>query len=99
MCLPTRWLWLYAVALLAPSRFAVAADFCIAGSVVNALTGEPLSHAAVTTPQSATLTDASGGFRFCGLPAGSYYTNSEKPGFVAGGLRVTVGPSREDVHS
>jgi hypothetical protein len=84
-------------ALLAAPWPACAADFCIGGTVVNALTGEPLRRAAVTTPQTATLTDAAGAFRFCGLSAGSYYTNGEKPGFAATGLAVTVGPSREDV--
>jgi hypothetical protein len=72
-------------------------EFCVAGTVLNAVTGEPLRRAAVTIPQSATLTDAAGVFRFCGLPAGSYHANAEKPGFVAGGYPVTVGPSREDL--
>jgi len=72
-------------------------EFCIAGAVLNASTGEPLRRAAVTVPQSATLTDAAGAFRFCHLPAGFYYANAEKPGFVAAGSRVLVGPSREDL--
>jgi hypothetical protein len=65
--------------------------------VLNALTDEPLRRAAVTIPQAATLTDASGTFRFCHLPAGDYYANAEKPGFAEVGAHVIVGPSREDV--
>jgi hypothetical protein len=72
-------------------------QFCVAGTVLNASTGEPLRRAAVTIPQSATFTDAAGVFRFCNLPAGAYYANAEKPGFVAAGARVAVGPSREDL--
>lgn len=85
-----------AVAFLTTPLLA-ATDFCVAGTVVNALTGEPLHRAAVTIPQTATLTDAAGAFRFCGLPAGAYYANGEKPGFTPAGLNVMVGPSREDV--
>jgi len=72
-------------------------QFCIAGTVVNSVTGEPVRRAAVTIPQTAALTDAGGTFRFCGLPAGSYYANAEKPGFIDVGVRVVVGPSHEDV--
>jgi hypothetical protein len=72
-------------------------DFCLAGTVLNAVTGEPLRRAAVNIPQTAALTDAAGAFRFCSLAAGSYYANAGKPGFVAGGVRVMVGPSREDL--
>ena len=87
-----------AFAVLAAARLCAAdADFCIAGTVVNALTGEPIRRAAVTIPQAATLTDAAGAFGFCGLAAGWYYANGEKPGFVANGERIAVGPSREDV--
>jgi len=89
-------LWV-AAALIAAPLLAGEPEFCVAGTVLNAVTGEPLRRAAVTIPQSATLTDAAGVFRFCGLPAGSYYANAEKPGFVAGGYPVTVGPSREDL--
>lgn len=85
------------VALLAAPVLAGEAEFCVSGTLVNALTGEPIRRAAVTIPQSAVLTDAAGTFRFCGLSAGSYYTNGEKPGFAASGLAVTVGPSRDDV--
>jgi hypothetical protein len=72
-------------------------EFCVAGTVLNAITGEPLRRAAVTIPQSAALTDAAGAFRFCNLPAGAYFANAEKPGFTAAGSRAVVGPSREDV--
>ena len=86
-----------AVVFLAAPLVAGDAEFCIGGTVVNAMTGEPIRRAGVTTPQSAALTDAAGVFRFCGLPAGSYYANAEKPGFAAAGSLVTVGPSRADV--
>lgn len=72
-------------------------EFCIAGTVVNALTGEPLRHAAVTIQQSAALTDAAGTFRFCGLRTGAYYAHAEKPGFGQAGVNVTVGPARDGV--
>src|SRR5579862_381898 len=85
------------LALLAAPWLACAADFCISGTVVNASTGEPLRHAAATIPQAATLTDAAGIFRFCGLPAGAYYANAEKPGFTAAGTQVVIGPSRENI--
>ena len=85
------------VALAGAPLLADEPEFCVGGTVLNALTGEPLRRAAVTIPQSAALTDAAGAFRFCGLPAGAYYANAEKPGFVAAGARVTVGPSRENV--
>jgi hypothetical protein len=88
----------YAVVLLLASRLiAAAADFCIAGTVVNAVTGEPMRRTAVTIPQTAALTDAAGAFRFCGLPAASYLAHAEKPGFTPADIRVIVGPSREDV--
>ena len=86
-----------AVAWFAVPLLADEPEFCVAGTVLNAATGEPLHRAAVTIPQSAALTDAAGTFRFCQLPAGAYYANAEKPGFVASGSRVVVGPSREDL--
>lgn len=90
-------LLLAAVVLFVFPAFAEQAEFCIAGSVRNAFSGEPMRHAAVTIPQAAILTDAAGAFRFCGLPPGSYYANAEKPGFVPAGSRVVLGPSREDL--
>ena len=85
------------IALVSASLFGDEPEFCVGGTVLNALTGEPVRRAAVTIPQSAALSDAAGAFRFCQLPAGWYYANAEKPGFVASGVRVAVGPSREDV--
>ncbi len=86
-----------AIVLTAARMPADEPEFCIAGTVVNASTGEPVRRAAVTIPQSAALTDAAGNFRFCNLPAGPYFANAEKPGFAAAGSRVLVGPSREDL--
>jgi len=71
--------------------------FCIGGTVVNAVTGEPVRRAAVSTPQAAALSDVAGAFHFCGLPAGSYSAEAEKPGFLTAGTRVTVGPSIENL--
>jgi hypothetical protein len=95
---PPRGLKLGAAAvLLTVPLLAGEAAFCIRGTVVNAVTGEPIRRAAVTASQSAFLTDAAGVFSFCGLRAGSYYASGEKPGFAAAGLLVSVGPSREDI--
>jgi hypothetical protein len=89
---------LLAVAAILGNRLPAAdATFCIGGSVVNAVSGEPVRRAAVSTPESAALSDAAGTFHFCGLTAGTYATEVEKPGFITAGTRVTVGPSREDL--
>jgi len=85
------------VLLAAATLLADEPEFCISGTVLNDSTGEPLRRAAVTIPQSAALTDAAGAFRFCHLPAGAYYAHAEKPGFAPTGLRVALGPSREDL--
>ncbi len=91
-------------AVLAYFAFPLAGDeqaFCIAGSVLNAVTGEPLRRAAViipqASPQSAALTDAAGAFRFCGLGAGNYLATAEKPGFAPLGQKLVIGPTREDL--
>ena len=84
-------------ALLAVAALAGEPEFCVAGTVLNGVTGEVLRRAAVTLPESAVLTDAAGAFRFCQLPAGTYFANAEKPGFAEAGSRVVVGPSREDL--
>ena len=86
-----------ALAVLLAAPLAAADDFCIGGTVVNAATGEPINRAAVTTPVSAGMTDASGAYRFCGLPAGSYHAHAEKPGFNPADVRITVGPSRDNL--
>jgi hypothetical protein len=84
-------------ALLAVTALAGEQEFCVAGTVLNGVTGEVLRRAAVTLPESAVLTDAAGAFRFCQLPAGTYSANAEKPGFAEAGSRVVVGPSRENL--
>lgn len=97
---PAAWrvlLFLVAVVLAGAPLRADQPEFCVGGTVLNAQTGEPLRRAAVTIPEAAALTDAAGAFRFCSLPAGAYYANAEKPGFVAAGASVVVGPSRENV--
>lgn len=92
-----RLLFSVAVALAASALLADDPEFCVGGTVLNGATGEPLRRAVVTIPAAAIFTDAAGTFRFCGLPAGTYYANAEKPGFEASGSRVAIGPSREDV--
>lgn len=95
--MPSCQLILAAAVLLAAPLLADEPQFCIAGTVVNGASGQPVRRAAVTLPITATLTDAAGSFRFCGLAAGSYYANAEKPGFLDAGAQLAVGPSREDV--
>ena len=90
-------LLLVLLALAGISSQADEPEFCVGGIVLNAVTGAPLSRAAVIIPESAALTDAGGAFRFCRLPAGSYYVSAEKPRFAEAYTRVVIGPSREDV--
>jgi len=70
-------LLLVLLALAGISSQADEPEFCVGGIVLNAVTGAPLPRAAVIIPESAALTDAGGAFRFCRLPAGSYYVSAE----------------------
>jgi hypothetical protein len=59
----------------------------INGRIVDALTGQPLVHAAVRLSgplgqPTAMVTDASGTFAFNNLPTGSYYISATKPGYL-----------------
>lgn len=62
-------------------------SYTISGTVVNALTGEPLRRAMVEvtgqTPRMA-LTDFSGHFEFAGILEERAYLTASKPGFLAG---------------
>jgi hypothetical protein len=56
----------------------------LSGTVVNAVTGEPIRRALVEmsiSPPSAVLTDAEGKFEFDGVPQGRLHLNVHKPGF------------------
>ena len=57
----------------------------LSGSVVDAVSGQPVPHALVklTAPSPrAALTDSEGKFQFEDLPAGSVILEAEKPGFL-----------------
>src|SRR5579864_9599269 len=60
------------------------AKYSISGTVVNAVTGEPIRHALVQTyigTGRTALTDGSGQFEFHDLPPGQTSINVRKPGF------------------
>src|SRR5438067_4293125 len=56
------------------------------GSVVDAVSGQPVPHALVKLSAAAaaraTLTDSAGRFQFEALPAGPFTLEAEKPGFL-----------------
>jgi len=65
------------------------------GSVVNAVSGQPVARALVrlSGDSRATFTDSEGKFQFNGLPVGSFTLLAEKPGFLgsdSGGSRSPV---------
>lgn len=89
-------------------------DTSIAGVVVNAATGAPLDRVEVRlfTPGApgeqvgASLTDASGAFRFSGLPEGKYRLEASRRGYITGGYQdhngfstaVVTGPQQDTSH-
>jgi hypothetical protein len=59
--------------------------FPLAGTVVNAVTGEPIRKALVQVyevQQHTAFTDDSGHFQFEAIPAGSYMVSAQKPGYL-----------------
>jgi hypothetical protein len=85
------------------------AKYTLSGSVVNAVTGEPIKRAlvqiAVNSEHSA-LTDSSGNFVFEGLPEGQAVVTARKPGFFndqelaeSGGppVMTQIGPNAQPV--
>ena len=63
-----------------------AGQFKLTGSVVNAVTGEPIRRALVQLEggsEHSGLTDSNGHFEFAGLPAGQVNITARKPGFFA----------------
>jgi hypothetical protein len=92
------WLAVAAVALFLPPLPADDSEVCVAGTVVNAVTGEPIGRTAVQllgAKRSSALTDAGGVFRFCGMPVGRYYLRGEKPGFGEAHAYLTGDAMRE----
>ena len=72
---------------------ATAASYKIAGTLVSASDGHPLSHARVTLANvkdlrnsKSVMTEEDGGFSFAGLPAGKYSLQAMRRGFVPGGF-------------
>jgi hypothetical protein len=71
-----------------PAQSSMLSSSCpctLQGSVVDAVSGQPVPHALVkltTNSPRATLTDSEGKFQFEGLPAGSVTLEGEKPGFL-----------------
>ncbi len=61
--------------------------FVVSGTVVNSITGEPISRALVRTSGQAhgrtTFSDTEGHFQFEGLPAGQIMLTAQKPGYFS----------------
>ncbi len=109
-----RW-WLLTVAGILASFPAAAmaqtnneATFSLSGSVVNAVTGEPVGRALVqlrSTPPRSAFTDGNGHFEIDGLPAGRFAIGAQKPGYYNGpddarsgfNFSVAVGPTSDAV--
>lgn len=101
-----------AVVVCAASGAGQEQQFCVAGKVVNSVTGEPVRRALVRVngfgrsdeAVNRAALSADGSFRFCGLPGGTYNLSASKPGFDPLNVRslrmgtesVALGPSRED---
>ena len=63
-----------------------AGQYKLTGSVVNAVTGEPIRRALVQLEggsERSALTDSNGHFEFAGLPAAQVNVTARKPGFFA----------------
>lgn len=84
------------------------AKFSLTGSVINAVTGEPIRRALVQfqgAPPRSCFTDGDGHFEIVGLPGGRFTVGAQKPGYysnpddprAASNVAVTVGPSSDPV--
>jgi hypothetical protein len=61
-----------------------AKTYTITGSVINTVTGEPISRALVQIPGGqAIMTASDGSFEFTGVPDGQIYLTARKPGFFS----------------
>jgi Carboxypeptidase regulatory-like domain len=72
--------------------------YSISGTVVNAVTGEPVAHALVTGAQVA-FTDENGQFTLKGVPEGSYGLQVFRPGYTSaygGGATPTIAKAGPD---
>jgi hypothetical protein len=88
--------------LLAQSVGTPQPKFTLSGTVVDAVTGEPIRKAQVqiyTTLRRMTFSDGDGRFQLEGIPAGSYSVTAQKPGYFnqqellrGGSPPVEVGP-------
>jgi hypothetical protein len=57
--------------------------YTLVGTVVNAITGEPVRRALVEVRSASVLADAQGHFEIQGLPAGKVGISARKPGFFS----------------
>jgi len=69
--------------------------YTVSGTVVNAVTGEPIRHALVTFQEGAVLTDQTGHFEFPAVAPGTYWPSVRKPGFFS---RDELGKPRQLLH-
>jgi protocatechuate 3,4-dioxygenase beta subunit len=90
------------VLLLFPVALAAQDNLCaVSGTVVNALTGEPVRHAQVTLrridivpgPTSSVATDSSGNFAVAALEPGTYRISADHTGFIPAQLGAR-GPNK-----
>jgi hypothetical protein len=67
-----------------PASVDPAKTYTITGSVINAVTGEPINRALVQVPGGRSVMTASdGSFEFTGIPDGEIYLTARKPGFFS----------------
>jgi Carboxypeptidase regulatory-like domain len=90
-----------------PANQAHGEKYSVSGTVINALTGEPIRRALVQVygvQQRTSFTDGDGRFQFDGMPAGQISLNAQKPGYFGeqemrrqGQLPFEVGPNSDSV--
>ncbi|MGB9032403.1 MAG: carboxypeptidase-like regulatory domain-containing protein [Acidobacteriaceae bacterium] len=71
----------------------VAAGYAVRGTIVNAVSGQPVARALVSLNEdNAMLTGSQGEFSFDNLPAGEYFVSVQKPGYTGfGGMLPGMG--------
>jgi Carboxypeptidase regulatory-like domain len=57
--------------------------YTVTGTVINALTGEPITRALVQTSWRSVMTASDGTFEISGFPSGMYSLQARKPGFFS----------------
>jgi hypothetical protein len=65
----------------------------LAGTVTDALTGNPVAGATVSYPGTSTLTNSSGAYSLLKAPLGSYQLSFDAPGYTSQSETVTVNPA------